>query len=225
MPKAPCPAAGSMSSGSKMWRMRAPRPRRFRPAAASTMPAYWPSSSLRKRVSRLPRKGSMRKSGRSARSSTVRRRLEVPTIAPCGRSVNLAYCGDTQASRGSSRSITQASSKPSGSSIGTSLSECTAMSARPSSSATSSSLTNSPLPPTLLSERSRIWSPRVVMPSSVTRWPRACNSALTCSACHSARRLSRVAMVMGIGVVLKVLALRGSGVSGDASMALACHPA
>ena len=38
--------------------------------------------------------------------------------------------------------------------------------ARPSSSAVSSSLTNRPLPPTLDSARSRIWSPRVVMPSS-----------------------------------------------------------
>ena len=176
--------------------MRADRPRRLSPAAASTMPAYWPSSSLRRRVSRLPRRGSMRRSGRSARSSTVRRRLEVPTTAPWGSASSVAWRGDTQASRGSSRAITQASRMPAGSSIGTSLSECTAMSARPSSSAVSSSLTNRPLPPTLLSARSRIWSPWVVMPSRATVWPRCSSSALTCSACHRARRLSRVAMVM-----------------------------
>ncbi len=197
MPSAPCPAAGSIASGSKTWRMRASRPRRLRPAAASTMAAYCPSSSLRRRVSRLPRSGSMRRSGRNALSSTVRRRLEVPTTAPCGTSSSEACPGETSASRGSSRSITQASSKPSGSSIGTSLSECTAMSARPSSSAVSNSLTNRPLPPTLLSVRSRIWSPRVVMPSSSTAWPRSCRSAFTCSACQRARRLSRVAMTMG----------------------------
>jgi hypothetical protein len=45
---------------------------------------------------------------------------------------------------------------PSGNSIGTSLSECTARSARPSAIATSSSLTNRPLPPTLDRVRSRI---------------------------------------------------------------------
>ena len=200
MPSAPCPAAGSISSVLKMWRMRWPRPRRFKPAAASTIPAYCPSSSLRRRVSRLPRSGSMRTSSRFIsdsvwRSSTVRRRLEVPTTAPAGRSARLAHWGDTQASRGSSRAITQASAKPSGSSIGTSLSECTASWARPSASAVSSSLTNRPLPPTLLRVRSRIWSPRVVMPSRSTRWPCAVSSCWTCSACHRARRLSRVAMV------------------------------
>ena len=201
MPSAPCPAAGSISSVLKMWRMRSPRPRRLRPAAASTMPAYWPSSSLRRRVSRLPRSGSMRTSRRcifesAARSSTVRRRLDVPITAPGGKSASVAQPADTQASRGSSRAITQASSKPAGSSIGTSFSECTAMSARPSSSAVSSSFTNRPLPPTLLSVRSRIWSPRVVMPSSATAWPRARSRDWTCSACHRARRDSRVAMVI-----------------------------
>src|SRR3954470_13175876 len=91
--------------------------------------------------------------------------------------------------------MTQASAKPAGRSMGTSLSECTARSARPSSRATSSSLTNRPLPPTLLSDRSRIWSPRVVIPSSLTAWPRCSSSDCTCSACQSANRLSRVAMV------------------------------
>src|SRR5206468_4712588 len=45
--------------------------------------------------------------------------------------------------------------------------------------------------------------PRVVMPSSSTARPkRSRSSARTCSACHSARRLSRVAMV-------KVFCIRG----------------
>ncbi|CFN64108.1 Uncharacterised protein [Bordetella pertussis] len=48
------------------------------------------------------------------------------------------------------------------------MSECTARSARPSSKAVSSSLTNKPLPPTLDRVRSRIWSPRVVSVSNST---------------------------------------------------------
>ena len=187
-----------MVSVSMNWRMRSPRPRRLRPAAASTMASYKPSSSLRRRVSRLPRRGSMRRSGRKARNCVRRRRLEVPTTAPCGRSCSEAWRGDTSASRGSSRSMTAASTKPSGSSIGTSLSECTARSAWPASSATSSSLTNRPLPPTFESARSRIWSPCVVMPSRSTLRPKRCWSrSRTCSACHRARRLSRVAMTQG----------------------------
>ena len=153
MPSAPCPAAGSICSGSNTWRMRWRRPSRLRPAAASTMASYWPSSSLRRRVSRLPRSGFDLQVGPQraqqhhaaqaggADHGALRQVVERRRIA----------C-ETRASRGSSRSITQASAKPSGRSIGTSLSECTAMSARPSSSATSSSLTNRPLPPTLLSD-------------------------------------------------------------------------
>ena len=194
IPNAPWPAAGSMWTGSKKLAMRAPSPRRFSPAAASTMAAYWPSSSLCRRVSRLPRRGSIFRSGRSARSNTLRRKLDVPTTAPGGSSASDAYWFDTKASRGSSRAITQARLKPSGKSMGTSLRECTAMSARPSSSATSSSLTKRPLPPTLLRERSKIWSPRVVMPNSVTLCPLRNSKALTCSACQSAKRLSRVAI-------------------------------
>ena len=148
MPRAPWPAAGSITDGSNTARIRASKPKRFKPAAASTMASYRPSSSLRKRVSRLPRKGSIFRSGRNARNKAMRRRLDVPTTAPSGKASRSAYLFDTNASRGSSRSITQASSNPCGNSIGTSLSECTAKSARPSSIATSNSLTNRPLPPT-----------------------------------------------------------------------------
>src|SRR5690606_2641017 len=71
-----------------------------------------------------------------------------------------------------------------------------ARSARPSSKAVSSSLTNKPLPPTLDSVRSSIWSPRVVISS---RFTSHCGyssrkRARTCSACHRARRLARVAI-------------------------------
>jgi len=72
--------------------------------------------------------------------------------------------GANKASRGSSRSRTAASTNPCGNSIGRSFKECTAKSARPSAIATSSSLINKPLPPTLDSDLSRIWSPSVVIP-------------------------------------------------------------
>ena len=44
--------------------MRFSSPNRTSPASASTMASYWPSSSLRSRVSTLPRRSSMFKSGR-----------------------------------------------------------------------------------------------------------------------------------------------------------------
>jgi hypothetical protein len=68
------------------WRGCVRQAQALEPAAASTMASYWPSSSLRRRVSRLPRSGSMLQVGPQRRSSTTRRRLEVPTTAPCGRS-------------------------------------------------------------------------------------------------------------------------------------------
>ena len=85
IPSAPCPAAGSIMAGSKVARILSLSPSLFNPAAASTMASYNPSSSLRSRVSRLPRKGSILRSGRDARSSAMRRRLELPTTAPCGK--------------------------------------------------------------------------------------------------------------------------------------------
>ncbi len=93
----------------------------------------------------------------------------MPTIAPRGSSANPACAFDTNASRGSSRARIAASSNPAGSATGTSFAECTAMSARPSSSAASSSFTNSPLPPIFASERSRISSPRVLKGRMSTR--------------------------------------------------------
>src|SRR5690348_17238759 len=70
------------------------------------------------------------------------------------------------------------------------------MSARPSSSATSSSFTNRPLPPTWASGRSSTRSPLVVMGTSSTARPgwRARRASATSPAWARARRLSRVAM-------------------------------
>ena len=59
---------------------------RFSPARASTMASYWPSSSLRRRVSTLPRMGTKCRSGRTARRNAARRALLVPTRAPAASS-------------------------------------------------------------------------------------------------------------------------------------------
>ena len=159
--------------------------------------SYWPSSSLRSRVLTLPRNGSTCKSASRSRSCASRRRLDVPIRAPPGRLARSRKWFDTKASRGSSRAPIAASTKPSGISIGTSFSEWTARSARPSAIATSSSLMKRPLPPMSASGRSTISSPRVVIPMRLTAqsgWS-AARRARMCSACHRASADSRVAIV------------------------------
>ena len=151
-------------------------------ASGRPRPARWRRTGLRRACAGGCRgcRARARCAGRAAARAAAPRgagwRCRPPRLAAGRRARRGA--ADTSASRGSSRSSTQASAKPAGRSIGTSLSECTAMSARPSSSASSSSFTNRPLPPTLLSERSRIWSPRVVMPSRLTAWPRCSQQGL-----------------------------------------------
>ena len=70
--------------------MRDCNPRRVRPAAASTMASSSPSSNRLSRVCTLPRNVVMTRSGRIARSCALRRRLEVPSRAPRGRSREFA---------------------------------------------------------------------------------------------------------------------------------------
>jgi hypothetical protein len=87
MPRAPWPTAGSDTSGSRICVARPSRPRRTRPARASTMASHSPASTLRRRVSTLPRSGTTSRSGRRALRATMRRRLDVPTRAPSGQPV------------------------------------------------------------------------------------------------------------------------------------------
>lgn len=70
-----------------------------------------------------------------------------------------------KASRTSSLGRLTGSSMPSGTIVGTSFIECTAMSTLPSKSASSNSFTNSPLPPASASGLSVIWSPVVLITS------------------------------------------------------------
>ena len=61
--------------------MRSSRPSRLTPAAARTTAERPSVSSLRSRVSRFPRSGTIRRSGRAWRSCAPRRRLLVPMSA------------------------------------------------------------------------------------------------------------------------------------------------
>ena len=72
---------------------------------------------------------------------------------------------------GSTRGGVAASAKGSGSSVGRSLSECTARSTRPAASASSISLVNMPLEPTWAKVTSCSRSPVVLMISISTSWP------------------------------------------------------
>src|SRR6266705_2429205 len=195
---APCPGAGKLCSGSSIARIRAARPSRLSPAAASTIAWHSPRSSFARRVSRLPRRGFTFSAGWRSRNCASRRRLEVPMMLPGGKASRLALRFDTRQSRGSSLEVIAARQKPSGRRIGTSFAECTARSARPSSSAASSSLTKRPLPPIWASGRSTIRSPRVVIPRMLTSQfgYRRLSSPATCSACHIASRLLRDAMTI-----------------------------
>ena len=190
---APCPGAGTNCRGSRASVTSAARPSRVRPAIASRIASKRPSRSRLMRVSTFPRRSMRTTSARAARTSAWRRRLVVPTLAPAGSSASRGP-EERRASRGSARSRIAHSERPPGSTVGTSLSECTARSTSPASIASSISLRKAPLPPTESSRRSSSRSPVVVMTRSSISCPRAVRCALTCSACHRARALPRVPM-------------------------------
>ena len=171
MPSAPCPTAGSISLAVKYPVALSLMPRRFRPAAASMIAWNCPSSSLRSLVSRLPRRSTILRSGRKAASWALRRRLLVPTVAPCGSSARFLYRAEIKASWGFSRNGIIPKCSSSGSSEGTSFMLWTARSTSLRSRASSISLTNKPLPPTMANGTSRILSPLVTIISNSTETP------------------------------------------------------
>ena len=76
----------------------------------------------------------------------MRRRLEVPTLAPCGKFSKVLYFGLTSASPQSKRLVIVVKDNPVGNTVGISFKLCTAKSTRFSNIATSSSFVNNPLP-------------------------------------------------------------------------------
>ena len=171
---APWPTAGSISSGIRISLASSALPRRSRPHSASTSASTSPEASLSSRVPTLPRIGAIAKSPRY-RSNWARRRNDaVPIRAPRGRSARplppreTSPLRETRTSRGSSRASTQPIARPAGSTVSMSLSECTARSIRRSSSASSISLVNRPLPPISASKRVCTRSPVVRIATSST---------------------------------------------------------
>src|SRR6185312_8665575 len=196
MPMAPCPTAGKNSSALMTAVACCVRPSRRKPASASSVASTSPASSFASRVSTLPRSGTTERSGRSRLAIAWRRSDAVPSTAPCGRSRKVFALRLMKASRASSRSRHAASINPGCDTVGMSFDECTARSTRRSSSASSISLVNRPLPPTSDNGRSWILSPEVRMITSSTASsasPKATASrARTVRACTSASGLPRV---------------------------------
>ena len=205
IPSAPWPMAGRHTSGARTSVIRSVQPNRLTPAAARTMASSPSLSSLRRRVSRFPRRGTMVRSGRWWSSWAWRRRLLVPTRPPRGRSVNRAPVREIRTSRGSSRSVMATMSRPAGRSVGTSFMLWTARSTRRSSRASSISLTKRALPPTWASGTSRILSPVVlIVCSSTVRSGKAARSrSATWFACQSASCDPRVPMTRALWLMAR----------------------
>ena len=142
---APWPTAGMHTSGESTSEMRWLNPKRSNPAFETTTASYSPLCTLRKRVSTLPRKWRKSRSGRICRNCACRRRLLVPTRAPCRR---FASVEPTRQSRTSSRLQTAGNIRRDGVSVGMSFTLCTARSMVSSSRASSSSFMKMPLLPT-----------------------------------------------------------------------------
>ena len=159
----PCPTAGTNSAGSSRSAIRSVRPRISSAATAITIAP--PSGTLSSRVWMLPRSSTNSRSGRARRSWARRRTEPVATVAPAGRSTSVR---PTSASAALRRCVNAAMRSPSATSVGRSSAECTARSARPSSTARWTSFTNTPCPPIECSGTPSAWvrSPKVSMNTS-----------------------------------------------------------
>ncbi len=180
-------ALADPAAGTNPLPLRAPpasprRPRRSRPAAASTSTSTSPAACLRSRVSTFPRSSTTSRSGRSASSCARRRSALVPTRAPSRTCVSRG--SPTSTSAASARRGAATIAVPVASSPGTSLAECTAISIAPAVSAASSAPTQRDLSP-----RPRSTSPAVVIGTISLAAP---SSRATARACASASVLPRV---------------------------------
>ena len=91
----PGPARARSCAGRAARRCARDSPSRSSPATARSRASTSPASSLRRRVSTLPRMGTQRSPGRRSASSAARRALLLPTVAPSGERVEpAAVAGD-----------------------------------------------------------------------------------------------------------------------------------
>src|SRR5262245_62364093 len=189
---APWPTCGGTTAGSSRSAMRYSMPSRSSASAAMTTAATASRSAYASRVAMLPRRPWNVRSGRACASCARRRSDPLATVAPDGRAASVA---PTRASRTSARSGTAPITRPSGVSDGRALAECTATSARPSSTAACTSLTKTPLPPSSQIGTSRRRSPLVSTTTVSTSSPGSafCARTATWSACQRASAEPRVA--------------------------------
>mmetsp|Transcript_44 Transcript_44/g.177 ORF Transcript_44/g.177 Transcript_44/m.177 type:complete len:289 (+) Transcript_44:329-1195(+) len=198
IPMAPCATAGNISSVGMMTLACWARSMRFKPAIASKVQSTTSSLSLRMRDCTLPLKFTHLSVGNLYKSCDWRRRDAVPTTAPSGNCDKESYFKHKNASLTSSRGNMHGNTIPSGKYVGTSFIECTAMSMRPSSKASSSSRVNKPLPPISANGWSKTLSPVVLMmqisnaPSSASSGKFSFNKSRVMYACASASGDPRV---------------------------------
>ena len=103
MPIAPCATAGNIFSGATGMAGMSAMPNRFKPAIARKVQPATPACSFLSRVCTLPRNSTTCRSGRRNKTCALRRKLEVPTIAPEAISSKSFTVGQISASRTSSR--------------------------------------------------------------------------------------------------------------------------
>ena len=186
-PGRPAPTWGSITSASSRSAMRSASPSRSRAAAATTT-ASTPSGRPGRRgcpcSPAAPRSAGRGARGPAGPGAAASRWRPAP---PPGRSASVER--RPGASRRSARSGTAAITRPSGVAEGRSLAEWTARSARPSSTAAWTSLTNTPLPPSSQIGTSRPRSPVVSIAHDLDldAGSAVCSSAATWSACQRAR--------------------------------------
>ncbi|CDF34734.1 unnamed protein product [Chondrus crispus] len=175
---------------------------RASPARAKSVASTTPSDNLRKRVCTFPRKLTTFKDGFLAKIWLCRRRLADPMTLPSGSSSMVLALFEMNTSLVSSLGSMHGRQIPSGSHVGTSFMEWTAISISLFSWATSISLVNKPFPPISDSALSRtmspvVWMTRISMPPSSASSGKASMSRLWVSrAWASASGEPRVPMTM-----------------------------
>ena len=224
---APCPTWGTICSTVSTSATRSLRPRRSSAARATTMAP--PSGTLPRRVSTLPAQVVEDEVGPEHGElgpAADRHRWPPVPRAPDRR----AWTRPARRGRRPAAARPPARGRPAAGSDGRSLAECTATSARPSSTACWTSFTNTPWPPMAWRGTSVRTSPVVSTTTSSTSRPgsAARRRSATCCACHRASALPRVArrrggsrqveqVAHGVGVAL---ASRRAGVALQADRGL-----
>ncbi len=198
--KAACAGAGRNLSGGSTAEILSANPRRFNPASATMMALSSPLITLLIRVSTFPLSGTVFRSFLISRSWVMRRRLEVPTVAPAGRSsIDFIFSDATRTSATKALFGIAAMIRPGVSDVGKSLKLWTARSALSCNRAFSTSEVKKPTDSDLYRKVDLSRSPSVEI---FTMEISVCgdiflSDILMISVCASASLLARVAILIG----------------------------